>query len=110
MIFDKLFPTENEKNEAINRLTSLISNSDWQFLSGHIMKSEIDEITDILLGTKFDNLEVENEMKLKRDLMIILSQFPDKIVEALKSGDNTIPEFDPYPKTIEDLKKRGKSE
>lgn len=109
MIFDKLFPTDKDKNEAIIKLTSLSNNTDWQFLADYIMKSEIDEITEIVLGTKFNNLEAENEMKLKRDLMIILSQLPEKIIEALKKGEDNIPEFDPYPKTIADLK-RGKPE
>jgi len=109
MILDKLFPSQKDKNEAIEKLSALKDDPNWQFMRDYIVKSDIDELTETILGTYFEDLKVERFLKAKRDLMIILSQLPDKIVEALEKGEDAIPDFDPYPKTIEDLK-REKSE
>lgn len=105
MNLSKLFSTQKEINQAIETLGSLSDNNDWQFLV-NILQAEIDELSENILGTHFDNLEQENYLKLKRDYLIILSQLPDKIVKALKEGDDEIPEFDPYPRRVEEIKQK----
>ena len=93
--FDQIFPTKKEKNEAIDSLKRLKDNKDWQFLIEKIVKPEIKQIENEVL-TGFNETRKDERLKIRRTDLIVLSQLPERVVEALSENKDFIQEFDPY--------------
>ena len=107
MNLNKLFAGDKEKREAINQLESLAKNPNWIFFSKTIIQNDIDMLSEEILDFRVlddEGRERENDMKRRRAYMIIMTQLPEKIINALKDNSGDIPEFDPYAKTVKDLK------
>lgn len=104
MNLSQLFKTEEERNEAINHLTSLSKNPNWKFLVEKIIKPDIENISNEILDTIFKDLEEEKDLKRKRAYWIILSQLPEKMIEALKENKSEVLQFDPYFKDTREIK------
>lgn len=110
MNLNTLFKNNKERKEAISHLKTLAMNPDWKFLVKQIIQSDIDQISEEILNTTFDDLSKENEMKRRRAYWIILSQLPDKLAEALEENKEDIMEFDPYVRDIKELESRAGSQ
>lgn len=102
--FSMLF-NENEKAQAIADLSSLIDNPGWKTLMGKIVKSDVEDIADQVLNP-FSRLSEDREkwLKFKREYLIMLSQIPEKIIDALKTNKDIVEDFDPYFKNIKEIK------
>ena len=107
MDLNKLFPGDKDKKEAISCLDSLTRDPNWRFFSDKILQEDIRIISEQILNFKLDDdadRARESDMKRRRNYMIIMSQLPEKIIDALKSGKTDIPEFDPYFKAVKEIK------
>ena len=100
-----LFPDDKSKEEAIQHFKSLANNPNWKFLIEKFIKTDIEEITEKILTTKFTDLATENDLKRRRTYWIILSQLPGKIIEALKTGQEDLISFDPYFSDVSEMAK-----
>ena len=105
MILDKLFPNENLKNEALEHFKSLKDDPDWVFLVEKLIKTDIEEITnEILDPTKEWKEGEEREQKRIRAYWIILSQLPEKLIEALATNQPDIfIDTDPYYRNMKEM-------
>jgi len=110
MQLDKLFTTEEAKNEALDHFRSLKDNPDWVFLSEKLIKTDIEEITNEILDPKKEWKEgEEKEQKRIRAYWIILSQLPDKLIEALTTNQPDIfIDSDPYYKDVKEIEEDKK--
>ena len=107
MNINKLFSTEERRNEAMEHFRGLKDNPDWLFLVEKLIKADIEEITnEILDPDKVWKDGEEKEQKRMRAYWIILSQLPEKLIEALSENQPDIFfEVDPYFTRAEDLPK-----
>lgn len=105
MQLDKLFQNESAKNEALEHFRALKDDPDWLFLVEKLIKTDIEEITnEILDPTKEWKEGEEREQKRIRAYWIILSQLPEKLIEALTTNQPDIfIEMDPYFKNIKEV-------
>lgn len=105
MILDKIFTTESQKNEAIEHFQALKSNPDWLFLVEKLIKSDIAKITEEILDPKKEWKEgEEKDQKRIRAYWIILSELPEKLIEALKTGQSDVfMDQDPYFKDTKEI-------
>ena len=102
-----LFPDEESKNEAIEHFRGLKDDPDWIFLVEKLIKADIEEITDEILDpVKEWKPGEEREKKRTRAYWIILSQLPEKLIEALSEDEPDIFMPDPYFTSIEEIKKK----
>ena len=105
MNIDKIFKNEKEKNEAIDHFEALKDNRDWIFLRDKLIGADIEEITNEILDPKKEWKEgEEKEQKRIRAYWIILSQLPEKMIEALETAQPDIfVEADPYYSDIKQI-------
>jgi hypothetical protein len=101
----KIFSTEKERNEAVEHFNNLKSNQDWIFLVEKLIKSDIEDITnEILDPTKEWKPGEEGDSKRQRAYWIILSELPDKLIQALVTKQEDIFEDqDPYFKNTKEI-------
>lgn len=92
----KTFPTDKERDKAINHLASLSRNPDWNFLVEKIIEPDIKEISEEILNTIFENPDDEKDLKRKRAYWIILKRLPEELIMALKENKEEVLEYDPY--------------
>lgn len=105
MNLDKIFSTEELKNEALEHFRSLKDDPDWVFLVEKLIKTDIEEISnEILDPTKVWKDGEEREQKRIRAYWIILSQLPEKLIEALTTNQpDILIESDPYYKNVKEI-------
>lgn len=105
MNLDKIFPNEGAKNEALEHFKSLKDDPDWLFLVEKLIKTDIEEITnEILDPNKTWKEGEEKEQKRIRAYWIILSQLPEKLIEALTTNQpDVFIEADPYYKNTKEI-------
>jgi len=106
MQLSKIFTTQEQRNEAIEHFRGLKDDPDWIFLVEKLIKADIEDITEEILDpTKEWKEGEEGDAKRQRAYWIILSELPEKIIEALsEQRDDIFIENDPYPKTIKEIK------
>lgn len=107
MNLQKIFPTEKSRNEAVENFTRLKDNQDWVFLVDKIIKTDIEDLSQRLLDPK-ENWKPGEQKHWKRirAYWIILSQLPEKLVEALKENEpDVFLELDPYFRTVKEIEK-----
>lgn len=106
MNLGKIFDTDKAKEEAIAHFSSLVNDPDWIFLRDKLIAADVEEITNKILDPNFVWKEgEEREQKKIRAYWIILSQLPEKLVEALKNDKSDIfVDADPYYSNIEQIK------
>jgi hypothetical protein len=105
MHLDTLFPTEASKNEALEHFKGLKDNPDWLFLVEKLIKADIIDISEKILDpTKEWKPGEEGDAKRQRAYWIILSELPDKLIQALTSKqDDIFTEQDPYFKSTKEI-------
>ena len=107
MQLDKIFSTEASKGEAIEHFRALKDNPDWLFLVEKLIKADIEDITEKILDpTKEWKPGEEGDSKRQRAYWIILSELPDKLIEALVAKkDDIFEDQDPYYKNAIEIGK-----
>jgi len=111
MNLGKTFSTESLRNEAIEHFRSLKDNPDWIFLVEKLIKQDIEEISEEILDSAKEWKEgEEREKKRIRVYWIILSQLPEKLIEALSTKqDDVFIDSDPYFKNMDEIRESKKS-
>lgn len=105
MNLEKIFPTKEAKAEALEHFRALKDNPDWIFLVEKLIQADIEEITEEILDpSKKWEKGKEREAKRIRAYWIILSQLPEKLIEALtEDKPDILFEGDPYYKNIKEM-------
>ena len=105
MQLDTIFPSEASKNEALEHFKGLKDNPDWLFLVQKLIKADIEDISEKILDpTKEWKIGEEGDAKRQRAYWIILSELPDKLIQALVTKQEDIFEDqDPYYKSTAEI-------
>ena len=108
MNLGKIFTNDSQRNEAIEHFRGLKDNSDWLFLVEKLIKVDIEEISEEILDPNREWKDGEEREKKKiRAYWIILSQLPEKLIEALSlKQDDIFVDVDPYFKNIDEIRKK----
>jgi len=106
MNLNRIFSTQEIKNEAIEHFRSLMDNTDWIFLVEKLIQADISDLTEKLLDPNHEWKEgEEREAKRMRAYWIILSQLPEELIKALTENQSDIfTESDPYFKNMKEIK------
>jgi hypothetical protein len=107
MNLGKIFSNKSQQNEAIEHFRGLKDNPDWVFLVEKLIKADIEELTAEILDPDKEWSEAEQrEKKRIRAYWVILSQLPEKLIEALsEQRDDIMFDGDPYFKEAKDIPK-----
>jgi len=113
MRLNALFPTDESRAEAMEHFQSLKGNESWLFLVEKLIKTDIEKISEEILDpSKEWKPGEEQDAKRRRAYWIILSQLPEKLIEALsEKRDDILVESDPYYKSCKEIidnKKKSK--
>jgi len=105
MNLSQTFPDDASRNEAIEHFRALKDDPDWLFLVEKLIKPDIEEISEKILDPKTEwKPGEEGDAKRQRAYWIILSQLPEKLIEALsEKQDDIFVNADPYFTSIKEI-------
>jgi len=98
MNLQHIFSTDEQRAEAIEHFRGLKGDENWLFLVEKLIKADIEEISDEILDPMKEwKPGEEQDAKRRRAYWIILSQLPEKLIDALsEKRDDILIENDPY--------------
>ena len=105
-MFTNPFETQDDRAQAIADLRSGLSSRFWECI-----KFVIEANTAMLASEALDDesltAEATARVKLWRKLNKALAELPETIIADLEGGKSNPVDFDPYPKTYEELIANG---
>ena len=106
---DKLFNTEEKKEQAISAFGSLLEHPGWKLLV-QILDQNIESLRDDLETIK-DESETKEQIDLQRYKLSFCKEHRDKpkdMIEKLQRGEGTeVPDPDPFPTKESLIKERA---
>jgi hypothetical protein len=95
-MIDKLFPTKEERDEAVSSLKTLLNSRGWKVLK-RLLDSDLEKLDNELKFSDFENLEEQKRVRDKYANILLLSNYPNDIIKDLSDeADTEKPNFDPY--------------
>ena len=106
MKISEIFPSDKERNEAMRQLKTLLDCSGWKLLIEKFIDKEIEDVSNEILNTPFNEMKPEREryLKMKRANLLILKQIPETMIDVLTNWDESKDDFDPYFRDMAEIK------
>ena len=98
-----LFPTEKEKQEAIDNLRGLSGVSYWKFFKSKVLEPIIGELGEYILDP--DNTENMDDYKKQRKYLMMVAELPEKTIEVLSETEKSVFDGDPFFTDFKQLRK-----
>ncbi len=92
---EELFPSDKEKNEAVNSLRTLVRSKGWKVLT-KLLDFDINKIDNELRVKEFEDVNELKRMQDSRATRQLLKEYPEEIIRTLSRDQSEKVELDPY--------------
>lgn len=92
---EQLFPSNEEKDEAVESLKKLVKSKGWKELT-KLLDFDINNIDNELRTKNFQDVNELKQIQDKRATRQLLKEYPEEIIRTLSRDQSEKVELDPY--------------